>query len=864
MDKPREKQEKALRFIEEAVRRGFKHIVLEAPTGFGKSAVGVAACSWKEGYYLVAQKLLQDQLAESFTQPPHNVAILKNASEYECSAAKNCALGKATKKCKSKICEYDMARELFKASPRAVTNYPFFLTAMAFGKMDKRPLAVYDECFPGSVQVKTVNGWQSIRSIHEAVETGTDVVVMSHNHGRLVPRKVTKSYVRDPKPLVKIHVYGGTVIVTPDHRFLTTSGWKAAKNLTSKDSIIGVRQGKGLPHNLSDDQLQIVIGSYLGDGHLEKTKNAWRLKVTHGEAQRQYAQWKSDMFLTSLEDIPENGYAQTPAVYLQSLTFNLQHRVQSGAKFGIPKWMLDKGDARALAVWFMDDGCLSMRDTRIVGACIATNSFSKSSVDRLIQWMLKKFGIVGSRSKSRVGHVISLSRDSAHTLVDLIRPYCHPSMARKVANEIFRPYKWTPGFGLDSIPVYSVKPVKISERLYDLSVDADHNFVVRCGSGHSRNSQSFTGLVAHNCHGLERQIIRFVDLTITEDTLERWACELRKVPQLQSIEDYVRWVKEKYLPELQAHHQMLCQLAGGEGQGIDDEDAKKIFEVENHLNQVRRAINEIQNNPRGWVYWQEIDKNGKLVSIARPIHAAPFAKSVIFDSTDIHIHMSAFPGEKNVYCRSLGLNPDQVAWASFGSTFPVNNRPNVMCSLGSMSMRNVDATLPAVLKFIERVLDKHANEKGLIHTHSYKLGQAIAKHFQSTDYWPRFLFPGSGDERDAAYTKHKTGAEPTVLISPSMTEGFDFPGDTARFQIICKCPYPSLGDLQVKAKKDDDPLWYKLETIKTIVQAAGRICRFEEDYGVTYLLDSDIDRLFNDCGQYLPGWFSKAMVWPRK
>lgn len=509
MEKPREKQAKSLRFIEEAVRRGFKHIVLEAPTGFGKSGVGVAACSWQHGYYLVTQKLLQDQLAQDFVHPPHDVAILKNAAEYPCPAFKNCAMGKASKKCREKSCAYEAARELFKASPRAVTNYPFFLTAKSFGKMEERPLAVLDET-----------------------------------------------------------------------------------------------------------------------------------------------------------------------------------------------------------------------------------------------------------------------------------------------------------------------------------------------------------------HGLERQIIRFVDLTISEDTLERWECGLTKVPQLQGISDYVRWVKEKYVPEVQAHYQMLCQLF--EGEGSSDKEAKRIFEVETHLNQVKRAISEIQADPRGWVYWQELDTKQKLLSIARPIHAAPFAESVIFDVTDIHVHMSAFPGEKNVYCRSLGLDPDQVAWASFGSTFPIDNRPNVMCSLGSMSMRNVDANLPVALRFIERVLDKHGDEKGLIHTHSYKLGQALVKHFQSTKYWPRFIFPAAGEERDEAYARHKTGNEPTVLVSPSMTEGFDFPDDSARFQVICKCPYPSLGDLQVRAKKDDDPLWYKLETIKTIVQAAGRICRSEEDYGVTYMLDSDIDRLFNDCGAYLPGWFSNAMVWPQK
>lgn len=94
-----------------------------------------------------------------------------------------------------------------------------------------------------------------------------------------------------------------------------------------------------------------------------------------------------------------------------------------------------------------------------------------------------------------------------------------------------------------------------------------------------------------------------------------------------------------------------------------------------------------------------------------------------------------------------------------------------------------------------------------------------------------------------------------------MTEGYDFKDDQARWQIIAKIPYPYLGDRQVEAKKNMDPAWYDLQTIMSIVQASGRVCRSKEDHGVTYVLDSDFKSLWDKRKEMFPPWFRKAVVW---
>jgi len=102
--------------------------------------------------------------------------------------------------------------------------------------------------------------------------------------------------------------------------------------------------------------------------------------------------------------------------------------------------------------------------------------------------------------------------------------------------------------------------------------------------------------------------------------------------------------------------------------------------------------------------------------------------------------------------------------------------------------------------------------------------------------------------------------KPTVLLSPSMTEGVDLKGDASRFQVICKIPYPSLGDKIVRKRMNKWKWWYPLQTSKTIIQAIGRSVRSSDDFAVTYILDSDWERFFSRNENMFPQSFKDSIV----
>lgn len=366
-------------------------------------------------------------------------------------------------------------------------------------------------------------------------------------------------------------------------------------------------------------------------------------------------------------------------------------------------------------------------------------------------------------------------------------------------------------------------------------------------------------MVFDECHTLERQLLKFGEVSINETMLREWDVRGLQVPEIDDMHIFVNWLENRYLPIINDRLGTYLEMAKAMDEASDNL-SHRITALENQVQKVVSCIDGVRTKSHNWVYWYEqTEKNGNEVN-CKPLDASPYM-NLLKSGGAARIYMSAFPGEKHIFCKSLGLDPEAVAWLRLDSEFPPENRPVVMGLVGSMSLRNQPTTLPPMLRVVDKILTQHATEKGIIHCHSYKLGDRLFEYLQRTAHKGRILYPRRAEDRDALYSRHQTDKAPTVLLSPSMTEGYDFKFDEARWQIIAKIPYPYLGDKQVEAKKDMDQAWYDLQTIMSIVQAAGRVCRDKTDYGVTYVLDSDFKGLWEKRKDMFPKWFQKAVVW---
>lgn len=362
----------------------------------------------------------------------------------------------------------------------------------------------FDECFPYDQNIETDLGKEKIGRLYDMWANGEPLpLVKSYNESTCAFefKQINGAWNRGIRKLMQITCGNREIRCTPNHRFLTQRGWVEASSLRIGDALMTSPGTDLRVRALNSDQLQIAIGSFLGDGHISSHKSGrFRLSVTHGIQQREYAEWKASMFNSSVAYIEKNGYAQKPAVRFSSKCFVLPGDIPR-TKSTCPQWMLDAADARALAVWFMDDGSVNKGC-----ACISTCSFDEDTQVRLVA-MLSRFGINAEYRKYDSYFSLYLNSSNYSKLCDIIQPYVHHNMEYKLS--FYRScsadrYAWSSSSPSHAFTCVDKLQYDAGEdAVYDIGVADNHNFIL-CPS---RTSKNVGGPIAHNCQDMSRDAI---------------------------------------------------------------------------------------------------------------------------------------------------------------------------------------------------------------------------------------------------------------------------------------------------------------------------------------------------------------------
>tara|TARA_E500000331_G_C17156850_1_gene669944 strand:+ start:27 stop:899 length:873 start_codon:yes stop_codon:yes gene_type:complete len=282
--------------------------------------------------------------------------------------------------------------------------------------------------------------------------------------------------------------------------------------------------------------------------------------------------------------------------------------------------------------------------------------------------------------------------------------------------------------------------------------------------------------------------------------------------------------------------------------------AKRFELIDKHECKVARFLKEYDKD--NWVMnVSNTDVRGDKRFEFKPIDVAPFTEEYLFKSGEKVLMMSATIINKEAFCEVLGIKKEDCEFISIPSPFPIENRPIFISPIGSMSMKNIDRTLPLLAKAVKAILKEHKNDKGIIHCHSYKVANYLKRNIRSNR-----LLSHDSSNRDKVLYRHMKEKRPTVLLSPSMTEGVDLKGDTSKFQIICKVPYPYLGDKLIRKRMNKWKWWYPLQTLKVIIQSVGRSVRTKDDQAITYILDGDWERFYSRNRELFPEDFRNSIL----
>lgn len=214
---------------------------------------------------------------------------------------------------------------------------------------------------------------------------------------------------------------------------------------------------------------------------------------------------------------------------------------------------------------------------------------------------------------------------------------------------------------------------------------------------------------------------------------------------------------------------------------------------------------------------------------------AELIKETFHKAANQEILMSATIGDADIYMDLIGANGYSKYAMEVPSIFDFSKSPIYFGAGHKMSYNEKVKSLPFILDEIKELLEKHKNERGIIHSGTYEISKAIYESLPS-NVKSRIIFYNNAKGRAEAISLYKKFSN-KILMGPSILEGLDFEGDLCRFIIIAKLPYASLGNNLVQAKMELYPNWYSYDCVNKITQGIGRGVRSENDYCSTYILD---------------------------
>lgn len=318
-------------------------------------------------------------------------------------------------------------------------------------------LLIVDECFPGYTLIQTEHGLAKIEDLYQLWKTDQDVpLVKSFNpkSKSFELKKITYAWIKEKDDLIRIHFNNTHIDCTPNHKFLTTTGYKEASKLTTKDILIQDNQYYGL----NPDQIQIVIGSYLAKYQFDKVDDRYKM-VTKSKRYSKYSKWKNSMLHDTPFDFP----------YDLISTNNFEEIVDMVDWRGISIWVTETYEAD-------EDYCITR---------IPFNGYDQKYLDILYQ-KLVRIGLPPTMAKD---HFI------LHEEYDRLAQYFHYQIRSNWDLNNFISYEWNnkyEKYGTAKIKKITQLPIQ-KTNVYDIEVEDNHNFLV-------------DRTVVHNCHHIGSKV----------------------------------------------------------------------------------------------------------------------------------------------------------------------------------------------------------------------------------------------------------------------------------------------------------------------------------------------------------------------
>jgi Rad3-related DNA helicase len=189
------------------------------------------------------------------------------------------------------------------------------------------------------------------------------------------------------------------------------------------------------------------------------------------------------------------------------------------------------------------------------------------------------------------------------------------------------------------------------------------------------------------------------------------------------------------------------------------------------------------------------------------------------------------------------------AWIEMDSHFPPQNTPIWHIPTARINYRTDDYGSTLWCSRIDQIIQRRLDRKGIIFTVSYERARMLLSRSRFKDI---MVTHSTGDVIQVV-EKFKKMSAPAVLVSPSVTTGWDFPG--LDYIIVGKLPYPDTKDEVTQARHEEDKEWTSYLAMETLVQESGRGTRSATDRCEVLICDDSFKWYWYRYKQFAPRWF---------
>src|SRR3989304_3361347 len=229
--------------------------------------------------------------------------------------------------------------------------------------------------------------------------------------------------------------------------------------------------------------------------------------------------------------------------------------------------------------------------------------------------------------------------------------------------------------------------------------------------------------------------------------------------------------------------------------------------------------------------------------------------SHLFKSVPKVVLMSAILSHRT--CDYLGVpSTGDRSWVEMDSYFPPENTQIWHIPTARINYRTDDYGSTIWCSRIDQIIQRRLDRKGIVFTVSYERAKLLLSRSRFKDI---MLTHGTNDVVQVV-EKFKKMSAPAVLVSPTVTTGWDFPGNgQPQYIVVGKIPYPDTKDVVTQAPHQDDKERTSYQAMETLVQECGRMSRSVDDKVEVLIVDDNWVWFGYHYRHFAPLWFQKRV-----